>query len=54
MFHPEYYEQQHSRIIYKKIESVKFFKDIEHPVVRETLNLLEYKNKKGMNLIILV
>lgn len=48
MFHPEYYGRQHSRIIYKKIESVKSFKDIEHPVVRATLNLLEYKNKRGI------
>ena len=42
MFHPEYYGEQHSRVIYRKIESVKSFKEIEHPVVKATLHSLKY------------
>lgn len=48
MFHPEYYGEQHSRVIYRKIESVKSFKEIEHPVVKATLHSLKYSNKRGV------
>ena len=49
MFHPEYYKYQKSRIIYKKIENIDSFDEIEHPVVKATLNFLNYKKGKGID-----
>lgn len=46
-FHPKFYESD-SRIIYKNIEVVKNFEEIEHPVVKGALKYLNFKNKNGI------
>ena len=46
-FHPEFYEND-SRIIYKDVEVVKKFEEIDHPVVRGALKYLKFKNNKGI------